>query len=229
MFCLVRNGGDPPGQNVPNLHLPSDLGSEDYFVASTRWYYLPDRSLLSAASLLRGFCVLPWHTPDICPIQSSIFPILSSDSWVYCRFHRRYWHFYGVLRAVTHLGSALVLWTADSRIDLVDERPQRSRVCAATRSEIRLGLFGWIPNNGCGVFRLEPDSDSDSDSLEKTKLARKFAPNRPLSWYSREIVRAILEFPVPAPAAQPKNIYLSLSLSVHSLIWLRISTRVSFP
>lgn len=78
----------------------------------------------------------------------------------------------------------------------MDERPQRSRVCAATRSEIRLGLFG------CCVFRLEPDSDSDSDSLEKTKLARKFAPKRPLSWYSREIVRAIVEFPVPA---QPLN------------------------
>ncbi len=66
---------------------------------------------------------------------------------------------------------------------------------------------------------------TSSSPLEKKKLAKKFSPRRPLSKYSREIVWAMIDFPVPA---QPLNqkIFNRSCPSIHALIWFRISTRV---
>ena len=70
-----------------------------------------------------------------------------------------------------------------------------------------------------------PASLTSSSALEKKKLAKKFAPCRPLSWYSREIVRAIIDFPVPAQPLSQK-IFVPLHPSIHVLIWFRMLTRV---
>jgi hypothetical protein len=62
---------------------------------------------------------------------------------------------------------------------------------------------------------------TSSSSLEKKKLA----PRHPRSQYSRAIVRAIVDFPVPAhPLSQKKS--LPSSPSAHFFIRSRTSTRV---